>query len=93
MSPVDTEPFIHAGFKAFFILRPLSAKPSAYDCLRGQYMSVLEHDIPERFFNDPNQCNATGTMTPIAGLPMCLQGIGSVKALGFLAAQAGQIDS
>ena len=25
----------------------------AYNRLRGQYMSALEHAIPERFFNDP----------------------------------------
>lgn len=43
----------------------------AYNRLRGQYMSALEHAIPERFFNNPNQYNATGTTTPIAGLPTC----------------------
>jgi hypothetical protein len=61
----------------------------AYNRLRGQYMSALEHAIPERFFNDPAQCNAEGTASPVAGLPACPQGVSAVKALG-LAAQAGQ---
>jgi hypothetical protein len=61
----------------------------AYNRLRGQYMSALEHAIPERFFNDPAQCNLEGSTNPVAGLPACPQGVSAVKALG-LAAQAGQ---
>jgi len=61
----------------------------AYNRLRGQYMSALEGAVPERFFNDPAQCNPVGTTTPVAGLPDCPQGISAVKAIA-LAAQAGQ---
>ena len=61
----------------------------AYNRLRGQYMSALEHAVPERFFNDPNQCNLQGASNPTAGLPDCPQGISAVKALG-IAAQQGQ---
>lgn len=61
----------------------------AYNRLRGQYMSALEHAVPERFFNDPTQCNPVGTTTPVAGLPTCPQGISAVKAIA-IAAQAGQ---
>jgi len=61
----------------------------AYNRLRGQYMSALEGAVPERFFNDPAQCNPVGTTTPVAGLPDCPQGISAVKAMA-LAAQAGQ---
>ncbi|MBI1904646.1 MAG: transglutaminase domain-containing protein, partial [Rhodocyclales bacterium] len=32
----------------------------AYNRMRGQYASALEHAIPERFFNDPATCNAPG---------------------------------
>ena len=63
----------------------------AYNKLRGQYMSALEHAIPERFFNDPSKCNPDGTTTPIAGLPACPQGISAVKAIGLAAAQGQKI--
>ena len=63
----------------------------AYNRLRGQYMSALEHAIPERFFNDPTKCNAEGTTTPIAGLPACPQGISAVKAIGLAAAHGQKI--
>ncbi|ADX44630.1 transglutaminase domain-containing protein [Paracidovorax avenae ATCC 19860] len=61
----------------------------AYNRMRGQYMSALEHAVPERFFNDPAKCNLAGSANPVAGLPDCPQGISAVKALG-LAAQQGQ---
>ena len=63
----------------------------AYNRLRGQYMSALEHAVPERFFNDPSQCNLQGTTNPTAGLPDCPQGISAVKALGIAAAQGQRI--
>jgi hypothetical protein len=63
----------------------------AYNKLRGQYMSALEHAIPERFFNDPSKCNPEGTTTPVAGLPVCPQGISAVKAIGLAAAQGQKI--
>ncbi|WP_100084415.1 transglutaminase-like domain-containing protein [Acidovorax delafieldii] len=63
----------------------------AYNRLRGQYMSALEHAVPERFFNDPDQCNLQGTTTPSVGLPKCPQGISAVKALGIAAAQGQKI--
>lgn len=61
----------------------------AYNRLRGQYMSALEHAVPERFFSDPSQCNIPGSTTSNPSLPACPQGISAVKALA-LAAQAGQ---
>ncbi|WP_415267473.1 hypothetical protein [Acidovorax sacchari] len=61
----------------------------AYNRMRGQYMSALEHAVPERFFSDPAKCNLAGSANPVAGLPDCPQGISAVKALG-LAAQQGQ---
>jgi hypothetical protein len=63
----------------------------AYNRLRGQYMSALEHAIPERFFNDPAKCNPEGTTTPTAGLPACPQGISAVKAIALAAAQGQKI--
>ncbi|UJB65531.1 transglutaminase domain-containing protein [Acidovorax sp. YS12] len=62
-----------------------------YNKLRGQYMSALEHAVPERFFNDPNQCNDYATPNPIAGLPDCPRGISAMSALGIAAAQGQKI--
>jgi hypothetical protein len=63
------------------------AKWAGYNRLRGQYMSALEHGLPERFFGDSSQCDAGGTAS--SGLPPCPQGISAMKAIG-LAAQGGQ---
>ena len=63
----------------------------AYNKLRGQHMSALEHAIPESFFNDPTKCNAEGTTTPVVGLPACPQGNSAVTAIGLAAAQGQKI--
>lgn len=63
----------------------------AYNRLRGQHLSALEHAVPERFFNNPSQCNADGTATPTAGLPNCPRGISSVSALQIAANQGQRI--
>ena len=60
-----------------------------YNRLRGQYMSALEHAIPERFFNDPASCNIEGSTTQSPGLPACPKGVSAVQAIG-VTAQAGQ---
>jgi hypothetical protein len=61
----------------------------SYNRLRGQYMSVLEHAIPEQFFSDPAQCNLNGTRTANPALPPCNQGVSAMRAIE-LAAQSGQ---
>ena len=63
----------------------------SYNRMRGQYMSALEHAVPERFFSDPLQCNLAGKTTPVAGLPDCAQGISAVKAIGLATAQGQKI--
>jgi len=65
------------------------AQWATYNRMRGQYMSALEHAVPERFFSDLAKCNLAGSANLVAGLPECPQGISAVKALG-LAAQQGQ---
>jgi hypothetical protein len=60
-----------------------------YNRMRGQYMSALEHAVPEKFFNDPSQCNLEGATSPNSALPACPQGISAVKAIA-LAGAAGQ---
>ncbi|WP_313333404.1 transglutaminase-like domain-containing protein [Comamonas sp.] len=63
----------------------------SYNRMRGQYMSALEHAVPERFFSDSSQCNLAGTTTPVTGLPECAQGISAVKAIGLATAQGQKI--
>lgn len=58
----------------------------SYNRLRGEYMSALEHAVPERMFNDGGQCNKYGDNP---ALPACPNGMSAVKAIG-LAAQKGQ---
>ena len=62
-----------------------------YNRLQGQYMSALEHAVPEKFFNNPAQCNNYDNSSPTAGLPDCPQGISAVKAIGLAAAQGQKI--
>ncbi len=62
-----------------------------YSRMRGQYMSALEHAVPERFFNDLAQCNMVEVAKPTVGLPDCPQGISAVKAIGLATAQGQKI--
>jgi hypothetical protein len=62
-----------------------------YNRLRGQYMSALEHAVPERFFNDPSKCNLIGAPNPNPLLPTCPQGVSAVKAIAVAAAQGQRI--
>jgi hypothetical protein len=62
-----------------------------YNQLSGQHMSALEHAVPERFFNDPAQCNAYGSTTPKPNLPDCPRGISSISALQIAASQGQRI--
>jgi hypothetical protein len=62
-----------------------------YNRLRGQYMSALEHTVPERFFNDPAQCNLRGTNAANQALPVCSQGFSAVKAVAVAAAQGQRV--
>ncbi len=54
-------------------------------------MSALEHAVPERFFNDPNQCNDYATPNPIAGLPDCSRGISAISAISIASTQGQKI--
>lgn len=63
----------------------------SYNRMRGQYMSALEHAVPERFFSDPAKCNLAGSNTHVAGLPDCTQGISAVKAIGLATAHGQKI--
>ena len=62
-----------------------------YNRIRGQYLSSLEHAIPEKFFNYPGQCNSEGSSSFIAGLPDCPKGISAVRAISLAAVQGQKI--
>ncbi len=51
--------------------QPAVPEPSrqwvSYNLLRGQYMSALEHAVPEQFFSDPQKCNFSDASNPTAG--------------------------
>lgn len=63
----------------------------AYNRIRGQHMSALEHIVPERFFVASQKCNQQGASEQVTGLPECPQGISAVKAIGIAAAQGQKI--
>ncbi len=62
-----------------------------YNLLRGQYMSALEHAVPEQFFSEPQKCDSSDVTNPVANLPECPRGISAVKALEIAAAQGQKI--
>jgi hypothetical protein len=68
----------------------------AYNRIRGQYASALEHATPERFFVDTTTCNlptATPTSTPAfdPAKPACAEGISAVKALAVAQSQGQKV--
>ncbi|MCA2998958.1 MAG: hypothetical protein ING75_10190 [Rhodocyclaceae bacterium] len=68
----------------------------AYNRIRGQYASALEHATPERFFVDTTTCNlptATPTSTPAfdPAKPACAEGISAVKALAVAQRQGQKV--
>ncbi len=63
----------------------------SYNRTRGQYMSALEHVVPERFFNDPAKCNLTQSEEPKAGLPTCPRGISAVNVIGIATVKGQKI--
>lgn len=62
-----------------------------YNKLRGQYMSALEHAIPEQFFNDFSRCNDYHSVNGNPDLPECPQGMSAVRAIGVASAQGQKI--
>ncbi|MDG4551151.1 MAG: hypothetical protein P9F19_17420 [Candidatus Contendobacter sp.] len=65
----------------------------AYNRMRGQQASALEHATPEQFWVDRNQCRYTDengqTVNP--NLPDCPQAVSAVKALAIAARQGQKI--
>ena len=65
----------------------------AYNRMRGQQASALEHATPEEFWIDRTQCrytDETGTLQN-PSLPDCPQAVSAVKALAIAASQGQKI--
>ena len=65
----------------------------AYNKMRGQYSSAMEHAVPEQFWVDKTQCryqDETGTIQNPT-LADCAQGISAVKAIAIAQAQGQKI--
>jgi len=62
----------------------------AYNRMRGQYMSALEHMVPAAFFIDPNWCNLPGQKANPA-FEVCPQGISAMNANSTAAKQGQKI--
>jgi hypothetical protein len=65
----------------------------AYNKMRGQYSSALEHAVPERFFNNTSQCSPPQTIPSNSEFdpmkPLCAEGVSAAKVL-YTAQQQGQ---
>ncbi len=61
----------------------------AYNRMRGQYASALEHTIPERLLTDTSKCNALGSPNVNPNQPACPIGVSASRLLG-LATEQGQ---
>ena len=63
----------------------------AYNRLRGQYMSGLEHAVPELLLSEPSWCNSQRGAAQTVNLPDCPRGISATRALAIAAAQGQKI--
>jgi hypothetical protein len=63
----------------------------AYNRIRGQYASGLEHAVPERFFSDATKCNAPGISNPDLTKPTCTEGVSAVKAIAIALGQGQKV--
>ena len=67
----------------------------AYNKMRGQYSSALEHAIPEQFWVDRNKCSYLDDKGNIKNptLPQCQEAISAVKAIAIAQSQGQKIYS
>lgn len=65
----------------------------AYNKLRGQYASAMEHAVPEQFWVDKTQCRYTDDSGTIQNLTQadCAQAVSAVKAIAIAQAQGQRI--
>ena len=65
----------------------------AYNRLRGQYNSAMEHVVPEQFWVDKSQCSYTDETGTIKNPAMadCAQAVSAVKAIAIAQAEGQRI--
>ena len=65
----------------------------AYNKLRGQYNSAMEHAVPEQFWIDKSQCSYTDETGTIKNPAMadCAQAVSAVKAIAIAQAEGQRI--
>ena len=65
----------------------------AYNKMRGQYNSAMEHAVPEQFWVDKNQCRYTDETGTIKNPAMadCAQAVSAVKAIAIAQAEGQRI--
>jgi len=85
-SPINAKPELTANGKSAAHNRWI-----AYNKMRGQYASAMEHAVPEQFWVDKSQCRYIDEkgQTQNPALADCAQGISAVKAIA-IAQQQGQ---
>ena len=85
-SPINNKPELTTNGKSAAQNRWI-----AYNKMRGQYSSAMEHAVPEQFWVDKNSCRYTDERGNIKNptLQPCAEGISAVKAIA-IAQQQGQ---
>ncbi|MBV7429812.1 MULTISPECIES: transglutaminase-like domain-containing protein [unclassified Acidovorax] len=65
----------------------------AYNKMRGQYSSAMEHAVPEQFWVDKSQCRHTDEQGQIQNPTQadCAQGVSAVKAIAIAQAEGQRI--
>ena len=87
-SPINAKPELTANGKSAAQNRWI-----AYNKLRGQYNSAMEHAVPEQFWVDKSQCSYTDETGTIKNPTMadCAQAVSAVKAIAIAQAEGQRI--
>ena len=87
-SPINAKPELTANGKSAAQNRWI-----AYNKLRGQYNSAMEHAVPEQFWVDKSQCSYTDETGTIKNPAMadCAQAVSAVKAIAIAQAEGQRI--
>ena len=87
-APINNKPELTANGKSAAQNRWI-----AYNKLRGQYASAMEHAVPEQFWVDKTQCRYTDDQGQIQNPAQadCAQAVSAVKAIAIAQAQGQKI--
>ena len=87
-APINNKPELTANGKSAAQNRWI-----AYNKMRGQYSSAMEHAVPEQFWVDKTQCRYTDDQGQIQNPAQadCAQAVSAVKAIAIAQAQGQKI--